>query len=214
MVKIENVQVWGFEGAIRGMRNPKNSWDKDDSYYDNDGYFYAGENNLKLMSALSKAGTDHGKFMRMIHVQCDITGPLYWWKEADTYKVGTVADSCSTMHKIQAKEFTLDDFSVEHLDVEGIEFYKDHIIPYLNWNRNVFNGVYETDEPKKNYWWHMIQMLPSTFNQKRTWDLNYAVLKNIYWARKDHKLDEWHTVCEWIETLPYAKELIVGESKE
>lgn len=213
MIKIENVQLFGWDAAIRGMRNPKNSWSNSDTnwlrYYGmnnpvcND---FIGENDLNLMKTLSKAGTDHGKFLRMIHVQVDVTAPLYWWKEADQYKVGTVTDSCSTMHKIHAKEFTMDDFSCEHLydDVIGSPF--KTIVDCLNF----FRGLYLQHEDKED-WWQMIQLLPSSYNQKRTWDLNYAVLKAIYHARKDHKLDEWRHLCKWIETLPYAKELIVGE---
>jgi len=211
MLKVENVEVFGLEAAIRGARSPKNSWNKSDSKYNEYGTYELGPNDLKLLSTLSKAGTDHGKFMRMIHVQCDVTAPLYWWKEADQYKVGTTTDSCSSMHKIHAKEFTLDDFSHEHLDNDGMAVL-DTIKDYLNYNRDIFNYKPNEKSPnRKDYWWHMIQMLPSSYNQKRTWDLNYAVLKNIYWARKDHKLDEWHTLTDWIETLPYAKELILGE---
>lgn len=216
MLKVENVEVFGLEGAVRGVRNPKNSWSKSDSGWKDNlllgtSEYKLGENDLKLMSTLSKAGNDHGKFMRMIHVQCDVTAPLYWWKEADQYKVGTTTDSCSSMHKIHAKEFTLDDFSHEHLDNDGIAVL-DTIKDYLNYNRDIFNYKPNEKSPnRKDYWWHMIQMLPSSYNQKRTWDVNYAVLKNIYWARKDHKLDEWHTLTDWIETLPYAKELILGE---
>lgn len=222
MLKIENCQVFGWEAAIRGMRNPKNSWDKSDTFFDYPDCFSCphdgdnglcelsncivlGDNDLKLMKTLTKAGNDHAKFLRMIHVQVDVTAPLYWWKEADQYKVGTVTDSCSTMHKIHAKEFTLDDFSHEHLEQKWFELL-DETIDWLNEARNTF---VKTNE--KRYWWQMIQLLPSSYNQKRTWDLNYAVLKNIYHARKTHKLDEWHTLCAWIETLPYAKELITGE---
>lgn len=205
MIKIENTEVVGWEAAIRGMRNPKNSWDKSDSGYFID-IFELGENDLKLASTLANAGTDHGKLLRMIVVYCDVTAPLYWWKEADTYKVGTVANSCSTMHKIQAKEFTLDDFSCEHLDGDyERSVLRDYVINALNVNRQKFN---ETKD--KKYWWNMIQLLPSSYNQKRTFMLNYAVLKNMYHARKNHKLDEWHDFCKWIESLPYAQELIIG----
>ena len=202
MIKIEKVEINGWEAAIRGMRNPKNSWDKSDSKYE-DGYFYVGENNLKLMKTLANAGNDHGKFLRMITITLDITAPLYWWKEFDTYKVGTVADSCSTMHKIQAKEFTRDDFSCEHLTVASDNIL-DSVIETLNFYRDNFNELKD-----KKYWWQMIQLLPTSYNQKRTVLLNYQVLKNMYHARKNHKLDEWHTFCDWVETLPYAKELIV-----
>jgi len=216
MLKVGNVEVFGLEGAVRGVRNPKNSWSKSDSGWKDNlllgtSEYELGENDLKLMSTLSKAGNDHGKFMRMIHVQLDITAPLYWWKEFDTYKIGTVSDSCSTMHKIQAKEFDRDDFSHEHLDDEGLELL-DETIKYLNKNRDIFNHKDNEKSPnRKDFWWNMIQALPSAYNQRRTIDLNYAVLKSMYFARKDHKLDEWHTLTHWIEMLPYAKELILGE---
>ena len=209
MIKLEHCDVYGWEAAIRGMRNPKNSWDKSDSHWADLGkgmpYYEVGDNDLKLMQILSKSGNDHGKFLRMIHVTVDVTAPLYWWKEADQYKVGTTTDSCSTMHKIHAKEFTLDDFSVEHLTSGNLEGFK-MVLNCLNTARQNFN---ETRD--KLWWWQMIQTLPSSYNQRRTWDLNYAVLKNIYHARKNHKLDEWHEFCRWIEILPYAKELIVGD---
>ena len=218
MIKIENTQVLGFEAAVRGARNPMNSWDKSDSYRDEmDIYgnnFVLGPNDLDLLKRLSAAGPDHGKYLRMIHLQCDVTAPLYWWKEADTYKVGTVANSCSTMHKLTYKEFELDDFSHEHLLNAGI-FLLEETIKMLNKWREVYiegNPVYP---PKsKDIWWQMIQTLPSSYNQRRTFDLNYAVLKNIYWARKDHKLDEWHTFCDWIKSLPYAEELICRKTGE
>ena len=187
-----------------------NSWDKSDSCWDlqsdkvNPEWFYRiGENDLKLMKNLSKAGNDHAKYLRMINVTVDITAPLYWWKEFDTYKVGTVANSCSTMHKIHAKEFMMDDFSCEHLDKEGRKLLHQKI-SYLNRNREQF---IETKD--KQYWWNMIQSLDSSYNQKRTVMLNYEVLANIYKSRKNHKLDEWHDLCHWIEMLPYA-ELITG----
>lgn len=207
MIKIENVEIGGLEPAFRGMRNPKNSWDKSDSYFknfDNDGYI--GENDLKLAKTLAKAGTDHGKFLRMITVWCDIAAPLYWWKEFDTYKVGTVANSCSTMHKIADKEFTLEDFSVEHLNDDVIDNPFKEIISCLNFFRELYlqNG-------DKEDWWQMIQLLPSSYNQKRTVMLNYQVLRNIYHARKSHKLNEWKEFCKWIENLPYADVLITGE---
>ena len=204
MIKIEKTDVYGWESAIRGMRNPMNSWDKSDSVFSMYDKFI-GENDLKLMKILSKAGSDHGKFLRMITVTCDVTAPLYWWKEFDTYKVGTVANSCSTMHKIQAKEFTKEDFSFEHTN-DMCAWHIESILNVLNTSREKF---LETKD--KNHWWNMIQFLPSSYNQKRTVQLNYQVLKNMYFARKNHKLDEWHTLCEWIETLPYAKELICGE---
>ena len=209
MIKLENVDVFGWKAAIRGMRNPMNSWDKSDSefYVDWD----AGEkveiickNDLKLMKSLSKAGTDHSKFLRMINVTVDITAPLYWWKEFDTYKVGTVANSCSTMHKIHAKEFTLDDFSHEHLYLDSKEML-EKIIKGLNAYREDF-----LRENNKDYWWQLIQILPTSYNQKRTVQLNYQVLKSMYFARKSHKLDEWVDFCKWIETLPYFYEICIN----
>ena len=215
MIKIENVEVIGWEHVIRGMRNPMNSWEKSDSGYTspyqdgciNSTGFSIGSNDLDLMKRLRSAGTDHRKFMRMIAVYLDITAPLYWWKEFDTYKVGTVANSCSTMHKIAAKEFTLEDFSCEHLvgiakdDLHGTTAVLNH-----------FRKLYLQSKDKK-YWWQMIQLLPSSYNQKRTVMLNYEVLANIYKSRRNHKLDEWVEFCEWIETLPYS-ELITGKCKE
>lgn len=214
MIKIENHEVVGWEAAIRGMRNPMNSWDKSDSYTvvdrGNCGKIFAdfvvGRNDLDLMTRLRNAGSDHRKFMRQIFVSVDITAPLYWWKEFDTYKVGTTANSCSTMHKIHAKEFTLDDFSHEHLEVIPLENLVD-TIDTMNLYRQWF---IETKE--KSNWWQMIQLLPTSYNQMRTVMLNYEVLTNMYHARKNHKLDEWHELCRWIESLPYAKELIVGEA--
>ena len=210
MLTIENAETFGWEAAIRGMRNPKNSWSKSDSWWsspDENGtdapLFIVGENDLKLASALANSGTDDGKFLRMIHVQLDVTAPLYWFKEADQYKVGTVTDSCSTMHKIHSKEFTLDDFSHEHL-YSPLHDLKP-TVDLLNVYRERF-----LDTKDKEDWWQLIQLLPSSYNQRRTWDLNYAVLRNIYHARRNHKIDEWHTLCDWIETLPYAKELICG----
>lgn len=210
MLTIENAETFGWEAAIRGMRNPKNSWSKSDSRWsspDENGTgaprFIVGENDLKLASALANSGADDGKFLRMIHVQLDVTAPLYWHKEADQYKVGTVTDSCSTMHKIHAKEFTLDDFSHEHL-YSPLQDLKP-TVDLLNVYRERF-----LDTKDKADWWQLIQLLPSSYNQRRTWDLNYAVLRNIYHARRNHKIDEWHTLCNWIETLPYAKELICG----
>ena len=210
MLTIENAETFGWEAAIRGMRSPKNSWSKSDSRWsspDENGtdepMYIIGENDLKLMQTLAAAGQDHGKFLRMIHVQLDVTAPLYWHKEADQYKVGTVTDSCSTMHKIHAKEFTMDDFSHEHL-YSPLHDLKP-TVDLLNVYRERF---LETKD--KEDWWQLIQLLPSSYNQRRTWDLNYAVLRNIYHSRRNHKIDEWHTLCDWIDTLPYAKELICG----
>ena len=224
MLKIENFEVLGWEHAIRGMRNPMNSWEKSDSNFfdDSEGHvcnicqghgsmslIEIGQNDYALMKSLRNAGTDHRKFMRMITVYLDITAPLYWWKEFDTYKVGTVANSCSTMHKIHAKEFTLEDFSTEHLYPEVREAFENTIIKYLNEARKTYNFLSDTPS-KKDAWWQMIQVLPSSYNQKRTVMLNYEVLANIYKSRRNHKLDEWHTFCDWIEELPYS-ELITGK---
>ncbi|MDO4378894.1 MAG: hypothetical protein Q4C64_07200 [Erysipelotrichia bacterium] len=247
MIEISNMNIVGWEAAIRGMRNPKNSWSRTDSYpavdckkcgkIERDGIckkkdrdctgfecFYIGDNDLKLMTSLRNSGTDHRKFMRMIVVYLDINAPLYWWKEFDTYKVGTVANSCSTMHKIADKEFTIDDFSHEHLDGVSRDMFiqNDHDQPYffcsfedmlyiqveaLNKARNLY---LETKD--KDYWWQMIQLLPSSYNQRRTVMLNYEVLANIYKSRRNHKLDEWKDFCKWIESLPYS-ELITGDIK-
>ena len=235
MLKLEKTEVVGWEAAIRGMRNPMNSWEQSDSAYchkdlvrdcttcvhrDTDysactaGHFDVGPRDYDLMTRLRNAGTDHRKFMRMIEVYVDITAPLYWWKEYDTYKVGTVANSCSTMHKIAAKEFTLEDFSHEHLSEPAISILKN-TIEALNQARDLYLGYSGFkhrwgDWEKKHYWWQMIQLLPSSYNQKRTVMLNYEVLANIYKSRRNHKLDEWHTFCDWIESLPYS-ELITGE---
>lgn len=227
MLKIENAEIMGWEHAIRGMRNPKNSWEKSDSGYcdaigDKFGdvikpeNYRLGPNDFDLMSCLRNAGTDHRKFMRMITVYLDITAPLYWWKEFDTYKVGTVVNSCSTMHKIADKEFTLEDFSCEHLSEPAIRILKN-TVEALNQARDLYlgyNGFKHQwgDWEKKHYWWQMIQLLPSSYNQRRTVMLNYEVLANIYKSRRNHKLDEWHTFCDWIESLPYS-ELITGEKK-
>nr|DAO87378.1 MAG TPA: hypothetical protein [Caudoviricetes sp.] len=253
MIKIEETETYGWETAIRGMRNPMNSWDKSDSGYHNDPIydktdprfihdnpiFNVGPNDLDLMRRLCAAGSDHRKFMRMIVVYCDITAPLYWWKEFDTYKVGTVANSCSTMHKIHAKEFTLDDFSYDHL-IENPEPDKVDLAPenqyedyaddekYLNFNyytitiypkdllEIIIEGLnkYRTkylETKDKKYWWQMIQLLPSSYNQKRTVMLNYEVLTNIYNSRKNHKLDEWHDFCDWIKSLPHS-DFITGKA--
>lgn len=240
MIKVENVEIVGWEATVRGMRNPLNSWAKSDSenkYYGGDcykGVFELGDNDKDLMKRLRNAGTDHRKFMRMITVYVDITAPLYWWKEFDTYKVGTTTNSCSTMHKIHAKEFTLDDFSHEHV----IDIHKEHdslnaknhpdnyavVSCYINDEEGIldpYGCLLKTVEllnkcrklyletKDKRYWWQMIQLLPSSYNQKRTVMLNYEVLANMYKSRKNHKLDEWHTMCDWMETLPYF-ELITG----
>lgn len=231
MIKIEKTEVIGWEHVIRGMRNPMNSWDKTDSSPCIGGYdcdmckesptecssFYVGPNDHKLMMQLAKGGPVHGKFRRMITLYLDIIAPLYWWKEFDTYKVGTVANSCSTMHKIHAKEFTLEDFSYEHLDIRTIKVLKN-IVDVLNDYRSLYVDYDPNDfeiygcPSKKDIWWQMIQLLPTSYNQKRTVMLNYEVLHNIYESRKNHKLDEWHTFCEWIEKLPYS-EVIVGEMR-
>lgn len=248
MIKLEKTNVTGWEAAIRGMRNPMNSWDKSDSqiFQHIDG-LEIGSNDLKLMNSLAMAGTSHSKYRRMIIVTVDITAPLYWWKEFDTYKVGTVANSCSTMHKIHAKEFTFSDFSCDHLIASyeysfdedkivstdyldtycGLDYGTLEPIDYgggtmefdvfpidiLNWTIVMLNrarDLYLKTKDKK-YWWQMIQLLPSSYNQKRTVQLNYEVLANIYATRKDHKLDEWRNFCEWIESLPYARSLITME---
>ena len=203
MIKVEKISVLNFENAIRGARNPMNSWARMDSYYDENGNFVLGENDLSLASRLAAAGSDHRKFLRQIIVSMDITAPLYWWKEFDTYKVGTVANSCSTMHKIQAKEFSRDDFSCDRLTPEALSVL-DGVIAFLEAERCKFN---ETKD--KAAWHNMIQLLPSSFNQMRTVSMNYEVLINIYYARRYHKLAEWHTLCEAIESLPYAKDFII-----
>lgn len=211
MIKFENTEVMNFEGAIRGMRNPLNSWDKSDSYTvdnfngnDFESECKIGKNDLALMKKLIKAGPDHRKFMRQIFVSVDITAPLYWWKEFDTYKVATVSNSCSTMHKIHDKEFTLEDFSYEHLTGRGIEILAS-IIEQLNKDRKAFILT-----NTKSFWWNMIQLLPSSYNQRRTITLNYETLYNIYGSRRNHKLDEWSIgFMDWIKSLPYANELII-----
>lgn len=236
MLKIENLDIYGWEAATRGMRNPMNSWEKSDSlWFEDPDKFILGDADLKLMKSLAKGGPVHAKYRRMINVTMDITAPLYWWKEYDTYKVGTVCNSCSTMHKIQAKDFTLEDFSCEHLidtfdelcrengdietdinltciDVDGHSCYYtpkgllSNICQCLNHYRKLY---LETND--KKYWWQMIQLLPSSYNQKRTIQLNYEVLSHIYFDRKDHKLNEWHTFCNMIRTLPHAKHIITME---
>ena len=203
MLKVERVSVVNMENAIRGARNPMNSWARMDSYYNEKGEFVLGENDLALASKLAAAGSDHRKFLRQVIVSMDITAPLYWWKEFDTYKVGTVANSTSTMHKIQAKEFSRDDFSCDRLTEDALAVL-DSMIAYLEGERIKF---VETKE--KSHWHNMIQLLPSSFNQMRTVSMNYEVLINIYYARRHHKLAEWHVLCDAIEALPYAKELIL-----
>ena len=227
MIKVENIETFNWDGAIRGMRNPKNSWQKSDSKYDENGKYIIGENDFKLMKTLFDAGPEHRKYLRQIPISFDITAPLYWWKEYDTYKVGTTSNSCSTMHKIHDKEFTYEDFSCEHLidsndedviDAIGAE-YKDedgvimnitpkehmrHHIDILNWYRNLYNKT-----NNKKYWWQMIQLLPTTYNQKRTLTLDYEVAYNMIRQRKNHKLDEWRELTDTlIDKLPYMKELI------
>lgn len=241
MIKLENTEVMGWMAAIRGMRNPLNSWDKSDTLFMASGYCenmdefnladvcgkvapIIGENDLSLMKKLAKAGADHRKFMRMIAVYVEVTAPMYWWKEADTYKVGTVRNSCSTMHTITNKEFTLDDFSCEHLiddflwiNIKDTE--SDITRPIqtstkelLRSNIQMLNRYREfyLETKDKKYWWQIIQLLPSSYNQRSTLMLNYEVLANIYHSRKDHKLDEWKTFCKWIESLPYS-EIMTGE---
>lgn len=242
MLKLENTEIVGWEHAIRGMRNPKNSWAKSDSVFTSHEledwphdtvktFDDLGPNDYKLMSQLADGGPVHAKYRRMIAVYVDITAPLYWWKEFDTYKVGTVANSCSTMHKIAAKEFTLDDFSCEHLiDEDDSDLIIGDVVSHttlecvimaLNFYRNKFLEAQKKpmkEESKraglvKKYWWQMIQLLPSSYNQKRTIMLNYEVLVGIYKWRRNHKLDEWHTFCDWIEELPYS-ELVTGRKDE
>ena len=206
MIKIENVETYGWEAAIRGARNPMNSWDKSDTVrYALDLDPELGPNDLRLLQKLANAGTDHGKFLRMITVTMDITAPLYWWKEFDTYKVGTTANSCSTMHKIHAKTFTMDDFSAENLTPGAMDVMVE-IICELNFQRNAF-----LDTKDKSHWYSMIQLLPTSYNQRRTVLLNYQVLKAMYHARKNHKLNEWREFCQFIESLPYS-ELIIGDT--
>ena len=231
MIQIKNVDVYGWETAIRGMRNPMNSWAKSDSKYiapRGDSRlpiaYIIGENDRKLMKSLAKAGSDHRKYLRMINVTMDINAPLYWWKEFDTYKVGTVTNSCSTMHKISDKEFTLEDFSCEHLidkcehTLTGTDERTGKVVScgvkigpinVLNLTISILNSYREEyiKNKDKKYWWQMIQLLPSSYNQLRTVQLNYEVLYNIYNARKDHKLDEWHMLCDSILQLPYFKEI-------
>ena len=203
MILLERTSVMNFENAIRGARNPMNSWARMDSGYDENGNFLLGENDLNLAKNLAHAGSDHRKYLRQVFVSVDITAPLYWWKEFDTYKVGTVANSTSTMHKIHAKAFERDDFSCDRLDEGGLSAL-DAIIAYLECEREKFVA----DRANKQAWHNMIQLLPSSYNQMRTVTMNYENLINIYYARRSHKLAEWHTLCDWIMSLPYAKELI------
>lgn len=207
MLKIENFEVYGISRSVYSARNAFNSWNKSDSDLSTDSL---GNADLDLAIRLRNAGTDHRKFMRMITVYLDITAPLYWWKEFDTYKVGTVANSCSTMHKIADKEFTLEDFSCEHLENSWLAHLKE-TIRLLNDARDAYNWC--NTDAKKEWWWQMIQLLPSSYNQKRTVMLNYEVLANMYKSRRNHKLDEWHTFCDWIEKLPYS-ELITGKDRK
>jgi len=204
MLKTERTSVMNFENAIRGARNPLNSWARMDSAYDEAGNFILGPNDLDLAKRLARAGSDHRKFLRQIFVSVDITAPLYWWKEFDTYKVGTVANSCSTMHKIHAKAFERDDFSHDRLDAGGLAML-DATVAYLEAERQKFLG----NKEDRQAWHNMIQMLPSSFNQMRTVTMNYENLIGMYYARKSHKLAEWHTLCDWILSLPYANDLIL-----
>ena len=205
MIKIERTSVMNLENAIRGARNPLNSWARMDSAYDADGNYVLGPNDLDLATRLAHAGSDHRKYLRMVFVSVDITAPLYWWKEFDTYKVGTVANSCSTMHKIHAKPFGRDDFSHDRMDAPALAAL-DALVAFLESERQKFVA----DQTNKQAWHNLIQLLPSSFNQMRTVTLNYEVLSNMYYARRTHKLAEWHTLCEWIESLPYAKDLILN----
>lgn len=205
MIKIERTSVANFENAMRGARNPLNSWSRYDSHFDENGNFVFGENDLSLAKRLCRAGTDHRKFVRMIFVSVDVTAPMYWWKEYDTYKVGTVANSTSTMHKITSKPFEMSDFSVDHMNEDGIKA-MEKVIETLESLRLRY---LETND--KTIWYTIIQLLPSSYNQMRTCTLNYENLCNIYYARRNHKLQEWHTYCDWITELPYFKELFIQE---
>ena len=205
MLTVNNTAVMNMENAMRGARNPLNSWDRMDSWTDETG-FHFGPNDLSLARRLCAAGSDHHKFIRMIFVSMDVTAPLYWWKEYDTYKVATVANSTSTMHKLHARPFSMDDFSTDRMDAETRE-QMEGLVRFLETLRLRY-----LEEKDKRYWYDMIQLLPSSYNQMRTCTLNYETLRNIYHARKDHKLDEWHTFCDWIRALPYAADLITGEN--
>lgn len=206
MIKLERTSVMNLENAMRGARNPLNSWARTDSYYDEDGNYVLGENDLGLATRLRKAGSDHRKYVRQIFVSVDITAPLYWWKEFDTYKVATVANSTSTMHKIHSKPFSIDDFSHDHMTSETLSFMQT-VVDQLE----AIRLKYMEEGKKKEDWYDMIQLLPSSYNQLRTVTMNYETLINIYFARRAHKLMEWHTFCDWIGTLPYAKEIIIAE---
>ena len=207
MIRLERTCVMNLENAMRGARNPMNSWDRMDSFYDKEGNFILGENDLKLATRLTNAGSDHRKFIRQIFVSVDITAPIYWWKEYDTYKVGTVANSTSTMHKIHSKPFELEDFSCDHMTQSTLQFMKE-VVGYLEQVRLCY-----IKEKKKEDWYDLIQLLPESYNQMRTCSMNYENLSNMYYARKEHKLEEWYRFCDWILTLPYAKELIIGKKK-
>lgn len=206
MIKIERFSVMNLENAMRGARNPLNSWNRMDSYYDENHQYILGPNDLDLAVRLRRAGSDHRKFLRQVMVSADVTAPLYWWKEYDTYKVGTVANSTSTMHKIHSKPFSREDFSTDHMTEPTLAF-MDQVIEKLEEIRL----RYLEEGKKKEDWYDMIQLLPSSYNQMRTCSLNYETLINIYYARKDHKLQEWHIFCDWIASLPYGKELIIAE---
>lgn len=208
MIKLERTSVMNLENAMRGARNPMNSWERSDSGYDEDGSYVLGPNDLGLAMRLRKAGSDHRKFIRQIFVSVDITAPLYWWKEYDTYKVATVANSTSTMHKIHSKPFELDDFSHDHLTRDGLDIMRDMVAKLEEIRLRYVAGK------RKEDWYDLIQLLPSSYNQMRTCTLNYETLVNIYYARRNHKLEEWHEFCRWIESLPYASQIIIGEEKQ
>ncbi len=208
MLKVERISVMNFENAIRGARNPLNSWGRMDSYYDEDGNYHLGENDLSLAVRLARAGSDHRKYLRQVMVSMDITAPLYWWKEFDTYKVGTVANSCSTMHKIHAKAFSREDFACDRLTPDALDAL-DALIAYLEGERQAY-----VETKDLSHWHNMIQLLPSSYLQMRTVTLNYEVLIHMYAARKNHKLQEWHDFCDAVRTLPYAKELILPPEEE
>ena len=208
MIILEKTSVMNFDNAVRGARNPMNSWNRSDSYYDEKGNFVFGSNDLDLAMRLCRAGSDHRKFLRMIFVSVDITAPLYWWKEFDTYKVGTVANSCSTMHKLHSKAFERADFSMDKLSEASREV-MDSLLAYLEELR-----LHYLETKDKSTWYNLIQMLPSSYNQMRTVTLNYENLRGMYFSRKDHKLEEWHVLCDWIRSLPYAEALICGKENE
>lgn len=207
MITLERTSVMNMENAIRGARNPLNSWSRMDSFYDEQGTYILGKNDLDLAGRLRRAGSDHRKFVRQIIVSADITAPLYWWKEYDTYKVGTVANSCSTMHKIASKPFLIEDFSVDHM-TPSTKAFMQTVVDKLEEIRLAY-----LETKSKDDWYDMIELLPSSYNQLRTCSFNYETLINIYYSRKDHKLTEWHTFCDWISGLPYAKELIIADGK-